>query len=84
MNEKLLTTKQVAEYFGVANETVTQKFIPRGLKYFEVGTKDYRYNKKDVFEFEETQKAKTLSRQEMNNNMNFKLIMPKCKEMKVY
>ncbi len=53
MEEKLLTTKEVAEYFQVSSDTVLVILIKKGLKYIPVGAKDYRYNKKDVLEFEE-------------------------------
>ena len=49
----LLTTKQVAEYFGVSVQTVTQKFIKQGLKVIPIGQRDYRFDQKDVEEFAE-------------------------------
>lgn len=49
--EKLLTTKEVANIFGVDNRTITQKFIKEGLKYFPVGKKDFRFDIKDIEEF---------------------------------
>ena len=56
MQEKLLTTKQVAEFFQVTERTITQKFIKEGLKYMPIGTKDYRFSEKDVSEFIEIKK----------------------------
>lgn len=56
MQEKILTTKQVAEYFQVCERTITQKFIPQGLKYIEIGAKDYRFLEKDVADFIVTKK----------------------------
>lgn len=53
MNEQLLTTKEVANYFKVKETTVTQKFIKMGLKYIPIGKRDYRYSPKDVEEFAE-------------------------------
>ncbi len=53
MEEQLLTTKEVAEYFKVKETTVTQKFIRNGLKVIPIGQKDYRYSRKDVEEFAE-------------------------------
>lgn len=50
--QKLLTTKEVAEYFQVSEDTVTRKFIKEGLKHLEVGQKNYRYNIIDVTDFE--------------------------------
>lgn len=49
--ESLLTTKEVAEIFKVKSRTITQKFIPLGLKYIPIGSKDYRFKKEDVKEF---------------------------------
>lgn len=54
--EKLLTTKEVAKIFGVTERTVTQKFIKEGLKYFPVGSKDYRFSIKDIEEFVDLKK----------------------------
>lgn len=51
--EKLLTTKEVADYFGVTPITVTQKFIKMGLKVIPIGQKDYRFKQEDVEEFAE-------------------------------
>lgn len=56
MQEKLLTTKQVAEKFQVCSRVITQKFIKEGLKFIKVGTKDYRFVEKDVDEFIEMKK----------------------------
>lgn len=54
--EELLTTQEVADYFKVDCRTVTQKFIKEGLKYFPIGKRDYRYDKRDVLEFKENKK----------------------------
>lgn len=54
--QTLLTTKQVAEMFQVSERTITQKFIPEGLKYIPVGKKDYRFKESDIEEFIETRK----------------------------
>lgn len=48
--EKLLTTKQVAEIFGVDVRTVLYKFIPKGLKYIKV-CREYRFRQADIEEF---------------------------------
>ncbi len=53
MDSKLLTTQDVADYFGVNPTFVTQKFCREGLKYIKLSQRDFRYNKKDVLEFEE-------------------------------
>lgn len=63
MQEKLLTTKQVAEKFQVCSRVITQKFIKEGLKFIKVGTKDYRFVEKDVDEFIEIKKQ--LAEQEL-------------------
>ena len=49
--EKLLTTKQVAEMFKVDSRTVLYNFIPKGLKYFKVGNRDYRFTTRDIEDF---------------------------------
>lgn len=53
--EQLLTTKQVAEIFNVDSRTVLYNFIPRGLKYFKVGGKAYRFTKESIEDFVEKQ-----------------------------
>ena len=57
MEGKLLTTQEVANYFGVKSAVVTQKFCREGLKYIRLSKTDFRYNKKDVEEFEEKLKV---------------------------
>lgn len=61
--EKLLTTKQVAEKFNVDSRTVLYNFIPRGLEYFKVGSKAYRFTEKAIENFV---KKQTEQRQEVN------------------
>lgn len=53
--EKLLTSKEVAEIFGVDVRTVLYNFVPHGLKYVKV-CRVYRFTSKDVEEFIEKQK----------------------------
>ena len=48
--EKLLTTKQVAEIFGVDVRTILYNFIPKGLKFLRV-CREYRFTQKDVEDF---------------------------------
>ena len=48
--EKLLTTKQVAEIFGVDKRTVLYTLISKGLKYLKVG-REYRFKQSDIEEF---------------------------------
>lgn len=57
MEGKLLTTQDVADYFGVNSAVVTQKFCREGLKYIRLSKTDFRYNKKDIEEFEEKLKV---------------------------
>lgn len=72
MEEKLLTTKQVAEFFQVCERIITQKFIKEGLKYIEIGSKDYRFSEKDVFEFIEIKKQLTEQKKEKINPIKIK------------
>ena len=51
MEERLLTTEEVANYFGVCEETVTNTLIKDGLKVVKLTPKNYRYRKEDVIEF---------------------------------
>ncbi len=51
--ERLLTTKQVMEYFNVKNSRTISKFIRQGLKVIPIGQKDYRFKQEDVEEFAE-------------------------------
>lgn len=55
--EKMLTTKEVAELFGVDSRTVLYNFIPKGLKYFVIGNRNYRFDIRDVEKFKEDQKT---------------------------
>lgn len=48
--EKLLTTKQVAEIFGVDTRTVLYTLIFQGLKYVKIG-REYRFKQADIEEF---------------------------------
>lgn len=48
--EKLLTTKQVAEIFGVDKRTVLYSLISQGLKYVKIG-REYRFKQSDIEEF---------------------------------
>ena len=51
MEQKLLTTKQVMEYFNVKDSRTIKKFIKQGLKVIPIGTRDFRFDRKDVEEF---------------------------------
>lgn len=50
---KLLTTKEVMEYFNVKDSRTITKFIKQGLKVIPIGSKDYRFKQEDVEEFAE-------------------------------
>lgn len=77
--EKMLTTKQVAEIFRVDVRTVLHNFIPKGLRYFKVGERDYRFDVKDIEKFKEVQKIQKEqfefvdTRTEYQKKMNKKL-----------
>ena len=81
MEEKLLTTKEVAEIFKVDSRTVLYNFIPKGLKFFKIGSKDYRFTKQSIEEFiqnQTTQKHKLVfvdTRTEYQKKMNKKRII---------
>lgn len=63
MEQNLLTTKQAMEYFQVKDSRTIKKFIKQGLKYIPIGTKDFRFERKDLEEFAEH--LKQLAQQEM-------------------
>ena len=50
---KLLTTKEVMDFFNVKDSRTITKFIRQGLKVIPIGTKDYRFKQEDVEEFAE-------------------------------
>lgn len=50
---KLLTTKDVMEYFNVKDSRTISKFIRQGLKVIPIGSKDFRFKQEDVEEFAE-------------------------------
>lgn len=56
MPENLLTMEEVKQFFRVKDNRTIHKFIKQGLKVFKVGSRDYRFFKKDVLEFIEIQK----------------------------
>lgn len=53
MEQNLLTMEEVKQYFKVKDTRTIKKFIKQGLKYIPIGTKDYRFDRKDVEEFAE-------------------------------
>lgn len=72
METKLLTTQEVADYFGVNKNIVTQKFCKDGLKYIKLSQTDFRYNKKDVLEYEEKLKVSNNIESYFDSNFKFK------------
>lgn len=76
---EILTTKQVAEMFKVDSRTVLYNFIPKGLKYFKIGSRDYRFTIEDIESFiqkqkQEKQKTEFVdTRTEYQKKMNKKL-----------
>lgn len=50
---RLLTTKEVMEYFKVKDSRTISKFIKNGLKVVPIGQKDFRFKQEDVEEFTE-------------------------------
>lgn len=72
MDSKLLTTQEVADYFGVNSSVVTQKFCKEGLKYIRLSQTDFRYNKKDIIDFEEKLKVSISLDDYLDNNIPFK------------
>lgn len=63
MEQNLLTMEQVKLYFQVKDSRTIKKFIKQGLKFIPIGSKDYRFDKKDVEEFAEH--LKELAQQEI-------------------
>ena len=53
MERRLLTTEEVKKFFQVKDNRTIKKFIKQGLKYISIGSKDYRFDEKDVEEFAE-------------------------------
>ena len=53
MEENLLTTKEVMQYFQVKDSRTIAKFRRQGLKFIKIGSKDYRYKKEDIEDFAE-------------------------------
>ena len=78
MENKLLTTKEVAEYFQVSSDTVLVNFIKRGLRYIPVSTKDYRYEMQDVLDFKDMIKTTY----EDNDYFDYKIKVNRFKNVK--
>lgn len=54
--ERLWDMEETKQYFNVKDSRTIIKFIHQGLPYFKIGSKDYRFDPKDVEKFVETQK----------------------------
>lgn len=67
MEQKLLTTKQVMEFFQVKDSRTIVKFIRQGLKVIPIGSKDYRFSREDVQEFAEQLKKMAQIRIQTNS-----------------
>lgn len=59
--EKLLTMKQIKDRFQVRDNRTIQNFMRQGLKFIRIG-KEYRFDIKDIEEFEEQLKTKSQER----------------------
>lgn len=68
--EQLLTTEEAMKYFNVKDSRTISKFRREGLKYFKIGSKDYRYRKEDLDEF--TKHKIELSQYEIMENYPIK------------
>lgn len=53
MQENLLTMEEAKQFFRVKDTRTIKKFIRQGLKYIPIGSKDYRFERKDLEEFKE-------------------------------
>lgn len=80
MEERLLTTAEVKEYFKIRDSRTINKFIKQGLKVIPIGTKDFRFAKKDVEEF--TEHLKELAQEDIIQKYPIKR-KAKCKTMHV-
>ena len=63
MKENLLTMEEVKQYFRVKDSKTIKKFIKQGMKVIPIGSRDFRFDKKDVEEFAEH--LKELAQQEI-------------------
>lgn len=52
----LLTIEETKQFFKVKDNRTIHKFIRQGLKCFKVGTRDYRFDPRDIEEFVNIQK----------------------------
>ena len=75
-----LTTKQVMEYFQVKDSRTIAKFRKQGLKFIEIGSKNYRYKQEDVEDFAEHKKE--LAQEKIMHTYPIKR-KPKCKTVNI-
>lgn len=54
--ERLWDMEETKQYFNVKDSRTIIKFIHQGLPCFKIGSKDYRFDPKDIEKFVETQK----------------------------
>lgn len=75
----LLTIEETKQFFKVKDNRTIHKFIRQGLKCFKVGTRDYRFDPRDIEEFVNIQK------QIVQEDLNIKPIKQKvkCKTMNI-
>lgn len=75
----LLTIEETKQFFKVKDNRTIHKFIRQGLKCFKVGTRDYRFDPRDIEEFVNIQK------QIVQEDLQIKPIKPKskCKTMNI-
>lgn len=57
--ERLWDMEETKQYFKVKDTRTIIKFIHQGLPCFKIGSKDYRFDRKDIENFVETQKQVT-------------------------
>lgn len=53
MPENLLTMEEAKQFFRVKDTRTIKKFMLQGLKYIPIGSKDYRFERKDLEEFKD-------------------------------
>ena len=77
--QQLITMEQIKERFQVKDNRVIRKFMEQGLKFLKIG-KEYRFDIKDIEEFEE--QLKTQSQEKISD---IKPVKPKkkCKTEKI-
>lgn len=73
MEQRLLTMEEVKGYFKVKDTRTIIKFIHQGLRCFKVGTRDYRFDPRDIEEFVNVQK------QVVQEDLSIRPIKPKAR-----